>query len=148
MAIVASSQFSKGSIAPLLAVMGGAAIAVGAWLPWMSYFAGLYPLRGVIGVNGRVLLAVGVVSVVSGLALARMTAVSSRRFAKRSIAVLGVLVVIAATWLVIGVRELTRIRASNSMLAPRPGVGLLVVLLGGVLLALVSLAPESRGAER
>ncbi len=41
------------------AVVGGALIATGAFLPWLSLFAGLHPLRGVIGLNGRLLAAGG-----------------------------------------------------------------------------------------
>jgi hypothetical protein len=137
---------AKSWTVPLLTILGGGAISIGAWLPWMSYFAGLYPLRGVIGVNGRVLLAVGIAVVLSGLVLARqqfeaMRGVRSRQLLKRSIAALGALVMVAASWLVAGVRELTRPHASNAMVAPRPGVGLFVVLAGGALLALVSLLP-------
>lgn len=134
------------SIVPLLTMVGGGAIALGAWLPWMSYFAGLYPLRGVIGVNGRLLLTVGIGGVVGGGVLAFRRASwepRTRRRAKRVIASLGVLVVIAAVWLLAGVRELTRIHASNSMLVPRPGIGLEVVLVGGLLLAGVLLAPDA-----
>ncbi len=41
----------------LLIVLGGLGIGIGASLPWMYYFAGLVPLRGVIGLNGRLLMA-------------------------------------------------------------------------------------------
>lgn len=133
-------------MAPLLAVAGGGAVAVGAWLPWMSYFAGLIPLRGIIGINGRLLLGAGVVGVAVGISLARDRGRRSRRAARWGLSVLGIGVVAAAGWLLLGVRELTRIRMANSMLAPRPGVGLLVVLVGGALLALVSVVPDQ--AER
>jgi hypothetical protein len=143
---------SRSWTVPLLTIVGGGAISIGAWLPWMSYFAGLYPLRGVIGVNGRVLLAVGIAVVVGGLVLARqqhetVRGARSRRILKRSFAALGALVMVAASWLVVGVRELTRPHASNAMFAPRPGVGLFVVLAGGALLAIVSLLPDTSRSE-
>src|SRR5438128_11273482 len=46
------------------AVAGGALLAIGAFLPWLTLYAGLHPLRGVIGLNGRVLAAGGAVCLV------------------------------------------------------------------------------------
>src|SRR2546425_1835672 len=48
------------------AVAGGALLAIGAFLPWLTLYAGLHPLRGVIGLNGRVLAAGGAVCLVAG----------------------------------------------------------------------------------
>src|SRR5216110_896890 len=45
----------------LAAVAGGGLMAIGAFLPWLTLYAGLHPLRGVIGLNGRVLAAGGAV---------------------------------------------------------------------------------------
>src|SRR6185437_2837269 len=75
--------------APLLAVLGGAAVALGSWLPWMSYFAGLQPLRGVIGLNGRVLFGAGVVALIAGAAAASIREIRIRRFTRRATGVLG-----------------------------------------------------------
>src|SRR5437870_11844482 len=50
----------------LAAVAGGALLAIGAFLPWLTLYAGLHPLRGVIGLNGRVLAAGGAVRLVAG----------------------------------------------------------------------------------
>lgn len=121
--------------AAVLAVVGGAAIALGSWLPWMSYFAGLQPLRGVIGLNGRVLFGAGVLALLGGIANTWSGETRVRRFARRATSLLGVVVAAAAVWLLIGVRELTRVHGSNAMFAPRPGVGLVVVLIGGCVLA-------------
>src|SRR5205809_7912380 len=49
------------------ALVGGALVAAGAFLPWLSLFAGLHPLRGVIGLNGRLLAAGGGVCLVAGV---------------------------------------------------------------------------------
>src|SRR5438034_7080912 len=51
----------------LAAVAGGGLMAIGAFLPWLTLYAGLHPLRGVIGLNGRVLAAGGAVCLVAGL---------------------------------------------------------------------------------
>src|SRR5207247_7157934 len=49
------------------AVASAMLIALGAFLPWLSLFAGLHPLRGVIGLNGRLLAAGGVLCLVAGV---------------------------------------------------------------------------------
>src|SRR5690349_7783933 len=51
----------------LAAVAGGALMTIGAFLPWLTLYAGLHPLRGVMGWNGRVLAAGGAVCVVAGV---------------------------------------------------------------------------------
>src|SRR5881628_528032 len=51
----------------LAAVAGGGLMAIGAFLPWLTLYAGLHPLRGVIGLNGRVLAAGGAVCLVAGV---------------------------------------------------------------------------------
>src|SRR5207249_12178032 len=53
-------------LVPAAALVGGALVAAGAFLPWLSLFAGLHPLRGVIGLNGRLLAAGGGVCLVAG----------------------------------------------------------------------------------
>jgi hypothetical protein len=126
---------------PLLIVLGGLGIGIGASLPWMYYFAGLIPLRGVIGWNGRLLLAAGAVCVALGVMLGRGTRLGPQVMLQRVTAVLGVAITGVAVWLLIGVRELVRARGESAMLALRPGPGLFVVGLGGVLLALTGCIP-------
>src|SRR5437764_2423908 len=58
---------SDGRRFALAAVAGGAMMATGAFLPWLTLFAGLHPLRGVIGLNGRVLAAARAVCLVAGI---------------------------------------------------------------------------------
>jgi hypothetical protein len=134
--------------APLLAWIGGGAVGVGAWLPWMSYFAGLVPLRGVIGLYGRLLLAAGVVGLMLGIAMAWSTRPRVRLVARRAAGVLGLAAATAAGWLLLGVWELTRVHRSNAMLAPRPGAGLLVVLLGGGVLMLAAWVSDRSEMQR
>jgi hypothetical protein len=113
----------------------------------MSYFAGLVQLRGWIGVNGRALLASGLVAVALGVALERLTSTRSRTVARWATGFLGVAIGAAAVWLLIGVRELTHVKASNAMLAPRPGSGLLVVLAGGAALLVAACLPDRRMSD-
>ena len=101
----------------------------------MSFYAGLVPLRGLIGLNGRLLLAAGVLGVVLGSAAIVTSELRVRRIAQRASGIMGLGVAAAAVWLLIGVHQLTRVHASNAMLVPRAGVGLFVVLIGGCVLA-------------
>ncbi len=80
------------SLPGLLGLLGGLGVSIGAWLPWMSLYAGL----------------------VTG----------------------------AAIWLFIGVWQVSHGRGASAMLVPRPGPGLFVVALGGLLLALAAFVPE------
>jgi hypothetical protein len=130
-------------LAPLYAGVGGAVIALGSCLPWMYYFAGLVPLRGLIGLNGRLLLAAGAVSIVLGFLRSR-AAVGTRGRWRVITALMGATVSAGAVWLLIGVWELTHTHGSNAMLAPKPGRGLWVVLFGGILVAFAAAQPSTQ----
>lgn len=127
---------------PLLIALAGLTIGIGAFLPWMYYFAGLVPLRGVIGLNGRLLLAAGAMCVAFGVTLGRSTALGLHIVLRRVSAALGIVITCVAVWLLIGVGELARARGESAMLALRPGPGLFVVGLGGLLLAFSACIPE------
>src|SRR5215813_15439255 len=49
------------------AIAGGAIVILGTWLSWFSLFAGLQPYRGVDVLNGRLLTAGGVLSILAGV---------------------------------------------------------------------------------
>jgi hypothetical protein len=134
------------SVPGLLGLLGGLVISIGAWLPWMSLYAGLVSLRGLIGLNGRLLLAAGVAGIAIGIMLAREDSRSYRVLFRRLAAALGIAVTAAAIWLFIGVWQLSHGRGASAMLIPRPGPGLFVVSLGGVLLVLAAYIPEGSKA--
>jgi hypothetical protein len=125
-----------------LIVLSGLGIGIGACLPWMYYFAGLVPLRGVIGLNGRLLLSAGAVCVALGVMLGRGIRLGPPTLLRRVTAALGVVITCVAGWLLIGVWELAHTRGESTMLVLRPGPGLFVVGLGGVLLVLTACIPE------
>jgi hypothetical protein len=110
----------------------------------MYYFAGLVPLRGLIGLNGRLFLAAGVASIALGFPRSR-AAVGTRGRWRVFTAFIGVTVGTGAVWLLIGVRELTGTHGANAMLAPKPGSGLWVVLFGGILVAFAAAIPPTHG---
>lgn len=126
----------------LLIALSGLVIGIGASLPWMYYFAGLVPLRGLIGLNGRLLLAAGILCVALGVMLGRGTWLGPPIALRRATATLGVVITCVAVWLLIGVWELARSRGESAMLVVRPGPGLFVVGLGGMLLVLAACIPE------
>jgi hypothetical protein len=55
------------TIVGLAAVAGGSAMIAGTFLPWAEAFAGLVGIPGVNGLNGRILLAAGIVIAAAGL---------------------------------------------------------------------------------
>ena len=121
------------------AVVGGALIATGAFLPWLSLFAGLHPLRGVIGLNGRLLAAAGAVCVVAGVRCWQRPA----RGLQRAVGVLGWVLIPFATYLAVQLLDSYRELRANPMLVPRLGPGLFLALLGSLVAAATAL-PSSR----
>jgi len=117
-------------------------MVAGALLPWLTMFAGLQVYRGVIGLNGRLILGVGIVLSISGvIGLAR-------GLNTRTLRVAGA--VAAATALFGGVLlyrmiEMWRnLSANDAMMIARPGIGLPCVLVGGLLSALALRQPQTR----
>ncbi len=135
------------STPPLLIMLGGFGIAIGACLPWMYSYAGLVPLRGVIGLNGRLLLVAGALCVVLGVLLGRGTRLGSHVVLQRVTAALGMGITGVAAWLLIGVRELAGSHGPSAMLVLRPGPGLFVVGLGGVLVALAGCLSDGQPGD-
>src|SRR5881409_1624265 len=121
------------------AVVGGALIATGAFLPWLSLFAGLHPLRGVIGLNGRLLAAAGAVCLVAGVRYWQRPAPRLQR----AVALLGWVLTAFAICLTLQLFNSYRELRANPMLVPRLGPGLFLALLGS-LLAEATALPSSR----
>jgi len=143
----AHAGITRGSPEMMVAVrgvglLGGLGVSIGACLPWMSLYAGLVSLRGVIGLNGRLLLAAGVLGVALGGVLARGNLRGQRVVFRRLAAGLGIGVIGAAIWLLIGVGQLSHGGGSSAMRVPGAGPGLFVETLGGVLLVLAACVPE------
>ena len=135
------AQLSVPTVSAVASTAGGAVIALGSCLPWMYYFAGLVPLRGLIGLNGRLFFAAGAISIALGLLRSRAVVATRGRW-RVFTALLGATVSTGAVWLLIGVWELTHQHGSDAMLAPKAGSGLWVVLFGGVLVAFAAAVPD------
>ena len=136
---MARSPSTQERLVASAAVVGGALIATGAFLPWLSLFAGLHPLRGVIGLNGRLLAAAGAVCLVAGVRYWQRPA----RGLQRAVAVLGWVLTPFATYLAVQLLDSYRELRANPMLVPRLGPGLFLALLGSLLAAATAL-PSSR----
>ena len=110
---------------------GGALVMLGAWLPWLTLFAGLQRYGGLIGAHGRVLFAGGALAVVAGLAMWRR----GPRWLPQATAALGLVLLGFDIWLLDGLAETLR-HGVGVMLVPRPGPGLFVASLGTALVVL------------
>ena len=136
---MARSPSTQERLVASAAVVGGALIATGAFLPWLSLFAGLHPLRGVIGLNGRLLAAAGAVCLVAGVRYWQRPAPRLQR----AVAVLGWVLTAFAICLTLQLFNSFRELRANPMLVPRLGPGLFLALLGSLLAAATAL-PSSR----
>jgi len=114
----------------LTVFLGGALVCVGTMLPWMSFFAGLQSLSGLVGLYGRILFASGALAVLSGTAMLQRR----HRWLVPAIAVLGVMQTVFIVWLFVGLRSTLRELGMHAMLLARPGPGLFVAFAGALLL--------------
>lgn len=128
---MARSPSTQERLVASTAVVGGALIAIGAFLPWLSLFAGLDPLRGLIGLNGRLLAAGGVVCLVAGVRYWHRPALRLRR----AVAALGWALTGFAIWLAIQLLITYRELRADPLLVPRLGPGLFLALVGSLLVA-------------
>ncbi len=112
---------------------GGALVMLGAWLPWLTLFAGLQRYSGLVGVHGYVLLAGGVLAIVASLAML----CTRQRWVRWATVLLGLTLLGFDWWLLTGLVGMLH-HDVNAMLVPRAGPGLFVASLG---IALVILGP-------
>jgi hypothetical protein len=115
------------------ALAGGALVMLGAWLPWLTLFAGLQRYSGLIGLHGRILFVGGCLAALASLP----TMSSQRHWVRRATVTLGFALLAFDAWLLIGLVG-TLHHGVSAMLVPRPGPGLFVSSLG---IALVILGP-------
>lgn len=113
-------------LAGMAGAIGGSLIIVGTVLPWFSLYAGLHPLRGIMGLNGRLLLAGGAVAAMMGILLL----FRDLRPVRLMLGGLGVGLALFAGWILLGVPATYRTLQENPMLVAQIGPGLFVALLG------------------
>ncbi|MGB6613074.1 MAG: hypothetical protein WBE95_03245 [Trebonia sp.] len=128
--------------AGLTAVAAGALIITGALLPWVEAFAGLLPISGIRGGNGRELAAAGAVIAAAGIwQLAR-----GGQAARWLAGLAGFAAAGFAGYLLIQLVRTVRDLGGDSMVIARPGPGLPVVLAGSVAAFATLLFPPSAQA--
>ncbi len=126
-------------------VVSGVAIVAGALLPWITLFANLYPYRGIIGLNGRLMLAGGVLAIAGGVWLFIRDSLAVRRV----LGVLGFVLLASALWLLKQQYSMYHELLTNQpMSVPGIGPGLFVASAGALLLALVTLGSFRSGTAR
>lgn len=126
---MAQSPSTQERLVASAVVVGGVLIAIGAFLPWLSLFAGLDTLRGVIGLNGRLVAAGGAVCLLAGLRCWRRPAPRLQR----AVAALAWALTGFAIWLTIQLLITYHELRANPLLVPRLGPGLFLVLAGSLL---------------
>jgi hypothetical protein len=112
-------------------VLGGALVATGALLPWLTLFAGLQHYSGLIGLYGWLVLAGGVASVATGLAMF----VRRERWLERGGLTIGLALSVFTLWLVGRLFETMHGIGADAMLVARPGPGLFVAMAGALIVA-------------
>ena len=109
-------------------IFGGALVMLGAWVPWLTMFAGQQRYGGLIGLYGRLLFVGGALAVLAGFGHVRRDG----RALRRCTALLGLVLLAFTTWLLAGLLGMVR-SGLDAMLVARPGPGLFLALLGALL---------------
>jgi hypothetical protein len=135
-----SARIERPEVAALL---GGALVMLGAWLPWLTMFAGLQQYSGLIGVHGRILFVGGALAIVAGIGTLR----TRRRWIRSGTALLGFTLLGFIGWLLAGLAGMLHHDLSG-MLVPRAGPGLFVSLLGAALVSIGPVIAPARGSRR
>ncbi len=126
-------------------VVSGAAVIVGSLLPWITLFAGLYTYRGIIGLNGRLMLVGGVLAIAGGVWLLVRDSLAVRR----ALGLLALVLLSFAVWLLVQQYAMYQdMLANQPMTVPGIGPGLFVASAGALLLALVTLGSVWSGTAR
>jgi len=112
-------------------VLGGALVATGALLPWLTLFAGLQHYSGLIGLYGWLVLAGGLAAVATGLAMF----VRRERWLERGGLTIGLTLTVFTVWLVGRLFETMHGIGADAMLVARPGPGLFVAMAGALIVA-------------
>ena len=135
----------------LCGLSGGALIAAGSVQPWFSLFAGLQPYPGTVGVYGRILLGIGLLScALSALLWWRPPHFSVARVARVAAVqgAIGAVTLAFALWIAYGLqRKMVELEA-NPMLVAEHGPGVPLLLLGAMVLTASALAARPSALAR
>jgi hypothetical protein len=123
----------------LSGVAAGALMITGAFLPWVTTFAGLVGIPGVRGSNGRMLAAAGAVIALAGIA----HAVRGGRWSRWVIGLAGFLATGFSGFLLLQLAASLRSLSTDSMVAGQSGPGLWVTAAGSALAFATMFLPAS-----
>jgi hypothetical protein len=126
-------------VAAVITLAAGAAVIIGAFLPWVEIFAGLIPVPGVRGTNGKVIAAAGAVIVAAGI----WQLASGGQAARWLAGLAGFAASAFSGYLLIQLTATMRVLGGESMVAARSGPGLAVTTAGSVLAFATLLLPPS-----
>lgn len=139
---VRSRLGSRAPIAAIAGVAGGLTVG-GGLAPWLSFFAGLQPVRGVDGSYGLLIVVLGLVALVTaGAHLLRGAALT-----RWILGGLGFAIVAISGYLAVTLLAEFAILAADPLLVARIEPGLGVALLGGSLLGATLFARDDSLAE-
>lgn len=117
----------------------GAIMITGAFLPWVTTFAGLIGIAGVRGSNGRILVAAGAVIAVAGL----VHLLRGDRWSRWLIGIAGFLAIGFSGFLLLQLAASLRSLSTDSMVAGQAGPGLWVTAAGSALAFATMFLPAS-----
>jgi hypothetical protein len=120
-------------------VAAGAIMITGAFLPWVTTFAGLIGIPGVRGSNGRILAAAGAIIALAGIA----HALRGGRWSRWLIGLAGFLATGFSGFLLLQLAASLRSLSSDSMVAGQAGPGLWVTAAGSALAFATMFLPAS-----
>ena len=120
-------------------VAAGAIMITGAFLPWVTTFAGLIAIPGVRGSNGRMLAGAGAVIALAGIA----HALRGGRWSRWVIGLAGFLATGFSGFLLLQLAASLRSLSSDSMVAGQAGPGLWVTAAGSALAFATMFLPAS-----
>jgi hypothetical protein len=134
-----------GSRAPIAAMagIGGALTVIGGLAPWLSFFAGLQPVRGIDGSYGLAVVVLGLLAVVT----AGLHLIPGRAATRWLLGGLGFAILAISGYLGITLLMEFSVLAADPLLIARIEPGLGIALLGGSLLGATLFAPEETVTE-
>jgi len=127
------------------AIAGGVLIVAGSLLPWITLFAGLHTYRGIVGLNGQLLLAGGVLSILAGLVLL----FRGGRSLVQLTGGLGLAMLAVTVWLLVQQYGMYHeLVSEHPMTVPGIGPGLYVATVGALLASLTLLFGRTKAQQQ
>lgn len=126
-----------------LAALGGALVITGSALPWLSFFAGLQPIAGLDGLNGKVAAGLGAAAFMIGL----LFLATGRPGLRWLIGILGFGVLVVAGLSGVNIASTVAELRADPLLLAQVGPGVPVLALGGALVFATMFLPMPAGTR-